>query len=214
MGGSDREDAAVGVDRLQMRFGIGFVLKGERKPIIGAALGHNADFVAELARVYGYDQLKERLLPFELPEPKGNRSLELEERVRDLLADQGLQEAITYSLSSKEAEARVAALESAERQLEALRQAILRALAEGDRVGPHGQAADGVDIRREEIEDRLGDQQDPLRATRRLLDVDEPAAAPPGLQHEVAAAHGVFEKVVTEGLMLHAWEPNSDHCSP
>jgi len=63
-----------------------------------------ADLIEELARVYGYDKLPERLLPLELPEPKGNRSLELEDRVRDLLADQGLQEAITYSLSNVDAE--------------------------------------------------------------------------------------------------------------
>ncbi len=67
-----------------------------------------ADLIEELARVYGYDALKERLLPLELPEPKGNRALELEDRVRDLLADQGLQEAITYSLSSADAEAKLA----------------------------------------------------------------------------------------------------------
>lgn len=66
-----------------------------------------ADLIEELARVYGYDNLKERLLPLELPEPKGNPSLELEDRVRDLLADQGLQEAITYSLSSPDAEAKL-----------------------------------------------------------------------------------------------------------
>ncbi len=66
-----------------------------------------ADLIEELARVYGYDALKERLLPLELPEPKGNRALELEDRTRDLLADQGLQEAITYSLTSPEAEARL-----------------------------------------------------------------------------------------------------------
>jgi phenylalanyl-tRNA synthetase beta chain len=63
-----------------------------------------ADLIEELARVSGYDKLHERLLPLELPEPKGNRPLELEDKVRDLLADQGLQEAITYSLSSVEAE--------------------------------------------------------------------------------------------------------------
>jgi phenylalanyl-tRNA synthetase beta chain len=66
-----------------------------------------ADLIEELARVYGYDKLPERLLPLELPEPRGNRALELEDKVRDLLADQGLQEAITYSLSSTEAEAKL-----------------------------------------------------------------------------------------------------------
>src|SRR5262245_9717341 len=63
-----------------------------------------ADLIEELARVYGYDKLPERLLPLELPEPKGNRAIELEDKVRDLLADQGLQEAITYALSSVDAE--------------------------------------------------------------------------------------------------------------
>ena len=66
-----------------------------------------ADLIEELARVYGYDQLPETHLAHELPEQRGNRPLELEEKVRDLLADQGLQEAITYSLSSPEAEAKL-----------------------------------------------------------------------------------------------------------
>src|SRR5204862_2945377 len=66
-----------------------------------------ADLIEELARVSGYDKLPERLLPLELPEPKGNRALELEDRVRDLLADQGLQEAITYALTSVDAEAKL-----------------------------------------------------------------------------------------------------------
>jgi phenylalanyl-tRNA synthetase beta chain len=68
-----------------------------------------ADLIEELARVYGYDKLPERLLPQELPEPKGNRDLELEDKVRDILAHQGLQEAITYSLTSPEAEAKLVA---------------------------------------------------------------------------------------------------------
>ncbi|MBX9626504.1 MAG: phenylalanine--tRNA ligase subunit beta [Gemmataceae bacterium] len=66
-----------------------------------------ADLVEELARVYGYDKLPETLLARELPEQKGNRSLELEEHVRDLLADAGLQECVTYSLSSPEAETKL-----------------------------------------------------------------------------------------------------------
>ncbi|MDB5313035.1 MAG: pheT [Gemmataceae bacterium] len=63
-----------------------------------------ADLIEELARIYGYDKLPETHLANELPEQRGNRPLELEEKVRDLLADQGLQEAITYSLTSPEAE--------------------------------------------------------------------------------------------------------------
>jgi phenylalanyl-tRNA synthetase beta chain len=59
-----------------------------------------ADLIEELARVYGYDKLPESHLAVSLPDQRGNRSLELEERVKDLLADQGLQECITYSLGS------------------------------------------------------------------------------------------------------------------
>jgi phenylalanyl-tRNA synthetase beta chain len=66
-----------------------------------------ADLIEELARAYGYDKLPESLMAVELPEQRGNQSLELEERVRDLLADQGLQEVITYSLTSPEAEGKL-----------------------------------------------------------------------------------------------------------
>jgi phenylalanyl-tRNA synthetase beta chain len=66
-----------------------------------------ADLIEELARVYGYDKLPETLLAEPLPEQRGNRSLELEEHIRDLLADQGLQEAITYALTSPDAAARL-----------------------------------------------------------------------------------------------------------
>jgi phenylalanyl-tRNA synthetase beta chain len=63
-----------------------------------------ADLIEELARVSGYDRLPETRLAQEMPLPTGNRTLELEQRIRELLADQGVSEAITYSLSSTEAE--------------------------------------------------------------------------------------------------------------
>lgn len=66
-----------------------------------------ADLVEEVTRHYGYDRLPERLLPLELPLPHGQPTLELEEMVRDQLVDYGLQEIITYALSSVEAEARL-----------------------------------------------------------------------------------------------------------
>ncbi len=66
-----------------------------------------ADLIEELARVSGYDKLPETRLAQELPEQKGNRPLELEDRVRDLLADAGLQEVITYALTGEEAEAKL-----------------------------------------------------------------------------------------------------------
>jgi phenylalanyl-tRNA synthetase beta chain len=64
-----------------------------------------ADLIEELARIHGYDRLSATLLADQLPEQHGNRSLELEERVRDLLVDAGLQEVITYALTLPEREA-------------------------------------------------------------------------------------------------------------
>jgi phenylalanyl-tRNA synthetase beta chain len=63
-----------------------------------------ADLIEELARIYGYDRLPATMLSGSLPAQKGNRSLELEESVRDLLARTGLRECITYRFSSHERE--------------------------------------------------------------------------------------------------------------
>lgn len=65
------------------------------------------DLIEELARVSGYDRLPERLLPLEMPTPKGNRSLATEQRIQDTLADLGLSECITYALTSQETEAKL-----------------------------------------------------------------------------------------------------------
>lgn len=64
-----------------------------------------ADLIEELVRIHGYDRLPATLLADQLPEPRGNRSLEFEERVRDILVDAGLQEVITYSLTEPAREA-------------------------------------------------------------------------------------------------------------
>ncbi len=66
-----------------------------------------ADLIEELARVSGYDRLPERLLPLEMPTPKGNRSLAVEQRIQDTLADLGLSECVTYALTSAEAEGKL-----------------------------------------------------------------------------------------------------------
>lgn len=63
-----------------------------------------ADLIEDLARIYGYDRLPATLLADELPEQHGNRALMLEERARDLLAGAGLQEAITYALTTPDKE--------------------------------------------------------------------------------------------------------------
>jgi phenylalanyl-tRNA synthetase beta chain len=63
-----------------------------------------ADLIEELARIHGYDRLPATLLSGELPKQKTNLPLILEERVKDILATAGLQEAVTYSLTSRERE--------------------------------------------------------------------------------------------------------------
>jgi len=64
-----------------------------------------ADLIEELARIHGYDRLPSTLLSGELPPQRANRSLVLEERVKDVLATAGLQETITYALTAKDREA-------------------------------------------------------------------------------------------------------------
>src|SRR5581483_10473527 len=63
-----------------------------------------ADLIEEVARVYGYDRLPATLLADPLPPQTGNPDLEREERVRDRLVDLGLQEVITYALTTPERE--------------------------------------------------------------------------------------------------------------
>jgi phenylalanyl-tRNA synthetase beta chain len=65
-----------------------------------------ADLVEELVRIHGYDQLPATDLADQLPEQHPS-PLELEDRVRDGLVNAGLQEVITYALTTPESEARL-----------------------------------------------------------------------------------------------------------
>ncbi len=80
---------------------------------IGTGVIGQADIVEEIARIYGYERIPETQLAELLPPPHANRDLELEERTRDLLASLGLQEIVTYSLTSPEREARLRAASGA-----------------------------------------------------------------------------------------------------
>jgi phenylalanyl-tRNA synthetase beta chain len=73
---------------------------------IGEGINGKADIVEEIARVYGYDNIPETRLADELPPQIGNPALEKEERVRDLLVAQGLQEIVSYRLTTPERESR------------------------------------------------------------------------------------------------------------
>jgi hypothetical protein len=64
-----------------------------------------ADLIEEIARIYGYERIPETQIADRLPPQHGNPDLEGEERVRDLLVDLGLQEVVTYRLTSPEREA-------------------------------------------------------------------------------------------------------------
>jgi phenylalanyl-tRNA synthetase beta chain len=79
----------------------------EHRLDIGAGLVGKADLVEEIARIYGYDRIPDAMLAEVIPPPHPNRDLELEERLRDTLAGLGLQEVVTYSLTSPERESRL-----------------------------------------------------------------------------------------------------------
>lgn len=61
-----------------------------------------ADLVEEIARMYGYDRIPLTLMTDELPPQRRNLVLEGEDLVRDALVGCGLDEVITYALTSKQ----------------------------------------------------------------------------------------------------------------
>ncbi len=66
-----------------------------------------ADLLEEIARIYGYDRIPTTMLSDTLPPQRSNPELLVEERARDLLVRAGLQEIITYRLTTPEREARL-----------------------------------------------------------------------------------------------------------
>lgn len=72
---------------------------------IGQGTVGRADLMEEIARIYGYDKIPETLLSDQLPPQLRNRPYELEEGLRDLLVDLGLQEVVTYRMTTPEREA-------------------------------------------------------------------------------------------------------------
>lgn len=65
------------------------------------------DLVEEICRMVHYDQIPSTLIADSLPPQRGNPSLEREERVRNLLVELGMQEIITYRLTSAAREAKL-----------------------------------------------------------------------------------------------------------
>jgi phenylalanyl-tRNA synthetase beta chain len=73
---------------------------------IGEGIIGIADLVEEVARIYGYDRIPETLLADTLPPQRGNSLQELEEALRDALVGVGLQELVTYRLTTPENDGR------------------------------------------------------------------------------------------------------------
>jgi phenylalanyl-tRNA synthetase beta chain len=66
-----------------------------------------ADAIEDIARLYGYDKIPGARLADELPPQRGNPAEERDRALQDLLTDMGLQEIVSYRLTSPEAEARL-----------------------------------------------------------------------------------------------------------
>jgi phenylalanyl-tRNA synthetase beta chain len=74
---------------------------------IGQGITGTADLIEEIARIYGYERIPEIRIQDLLPPQFGNPTLEREERLRDTLVSLGLQEVVTYRMTSPEREARL-----------------------------------------------------------------------------------------------------------
>ena len=74
---------------------------------IGEGIVGVADVLEEVARSYGYDNIPETRMADALPPQIGNPVYEWEERVRDILVNLGLQEIVSYRLTSPERESRL-----------------------------------------------------------------------------------------------------------
>lgn len=74
---------------------------------IGTGVIGKADLIEEIARIYSYNNIPETNLSDELPKQRNNLKLDLDERIKDLLVNLGLQEVITYRLTSPERELRI-----------------------------------------------------------------------------------------------------------
>ncbi len=77
----------------------------EHRLDIGTGITGAADLIEEVARIHGFDRIPVTEMADMLPPQREVPAVELEERVRDLLVVAGLQEVITYRLTTPEREA-------------------------------------------------------------------------------------------------------------
>jgi phenylalanyl-tRNA synthetase beta chain len=74
---------------------------------IGEDIVGVADLAEEVARIHGYARIPEHRLADPLPPQRSNPAYEREQRLRDLLAEAGLQEVITHRMTAPELESRL-----------------------------------------------------------------------------------------------------------
>jgi phenylalanyl-tRNA synthetase beta chain len=92
-------DVAVDGDLLRVR-------SPDHRLDIGQGVIGVADLIEEVARVWGYERIPETQIRDTIPPQRANPGVELEERARDVLARLGLQEVVTYRLTTPQREAR------------------------------------------------------------------------------------------------------------
>jgi phenylalanyl-tRNA synthetase beta chain len=73
---------------------------------IGEGIAGKADIIEEVARIHGYEAIPEARIADELPPQLGNPALDKEQRIRDLLVYEGLQEIVSYRWTTPERENR------------------------------------------------------------------------------------------------------------
>ncbi len=82
-----------------------YVTAPDHRMDIGADVVGRADLIEEIARVYGYDRFPNTQIEDVMPPQRDNLALLHEELIRDLLVEAGLQEVMTYRLTSPQREA-------------------------------------------------------------------------------------------------------------
>lgn len=76
---------------------------------IGTGVVGRADLIEEVARIYGYDRIPETQISDTIPPQRENAPVTREERIRDILVECGLQEVVSYRLTTAEREQRAVA---------------------------------------------------------------------------------------------------------
>ncbi len=98
-------NAALHVTVPDHRLDVGVVYSDEHQDI--REVVGQADLIEEIARIYGHDRIPETMIADVVPPQHDNPSLRGEETVRDVMVKVGLQEIVTYRITTPDAEMRI-----------------------------------------------------------------------------------------------------------